>query len=468
MLRRHRATWRLVAGSAAAGLAVAAGAIALAGPWDAGQRTAERDAAAADAERHGAGAERVGVTVPVADPVLAPLDGTARAASPAAVERELGPLLENAALGDRVTAAVVDAATGTSLFAEDARSGRPPASTVKVLTAVAALHALGPDHRLTTTAVLDPEEDRVILVGGGDVTLTDDDLRALAERTAEALAERGTGTVRVGYDVSRYPREQNHPIGVNTNIAPITPLQVNEGRLDDSTKGPAPRSTDPAADAADAFARHLADAGADVKDGSPDRRTAPGDAERLARHRSAPLSSLVERMLTDSDNDLAEALARAAALATGEDADFDGVTRALTTQLEDLGLPVGGVRLADASGLDRDGRITARLLTQALATAADPARPELRATLTGLPVAGFSGTLAGRFAEQGGDAAAGAGLVRAKTGTLTGVNTLAGTVTTPDGRVLAFAFMADGTANADAAEAALDAAATALATCACR
>lgn len=442
---------------------MATGAIALAGPWDAGQRTAERDAAA-DAERYGSDAERVGVTVPAADPVLAPLDAAARESSPAALERELVPLLENPALGDHVTAAVVDVTTGASLYAKGARSGRAPASTVKLITAVTALHALGPDHRLTTTAVLDAEEDRVILVGGGDVTLTDDDLRALAERTAEALADRGAGTVRVGYDVSRYAREEDHPIGVNTNIAPITPLQINEGRLDDSTKGPAPRSTDPAADAAEAFARHLADAGVDVKGGAAARRTAPEGAERLARHRSAPLSSLVERMLTNSDNDLAEAIARATAVATGNDADFDGVRRAVTGQLEELGLPLGGVRVADASGLDRHGRITARLLTQALATAADPARPELRAIFTGLPIAGFSGTLAGRFDESDG---AGAGLVRAKTGTLTGVNTLAGTAMTPDGRVLAFAFMANETTNAGEAEAALDAAATALATCVC-
>ncbi|WP_234347980.1 hypothetical protein [Streptomyces specialis] len=88
MLRRHRATWRLAAGSAVAGLAVAAGAITLAGPWDAGRRTAEREAAA-EAERHGAGTERMGVTVPGAAPVLTPLDAAAPRSSPAALEQEL-------------------------------------------------------------------------------------------------------------------------------------------------------------------------------------------------------------------------------------------------------------------------------------------------------------------------------------------------------------------------------------------
>ncbi|MEW5629237.1 D-alanyl-D-alanine carboxypeptidase, partial [Streptomyces hydrogenans] len=87
-----------------------------------------------------------------------------------------------------------------------------------------------------------------------------------------------------------------------------------------------------------------------------------------------------------------------------------------------------------------------------LTRAADPAHPELRPLLTGLPVGGFTGTLAGRY----GQAPAGAGLVRAKTGTLTGVNTLAGTVVTTDGRLLAFAFLAGRTPSPDLAQPALD------------
>ncbi|WP_253194738.1 D-alanyl-D-alanine carboxypeptidase/D-alanyl-D-alanine-endopeptidase [Streptomyces sp. MP131-18] len=453
-------------GSAAAGLAISAGAVALAGPWDAGQRTAERDQAA-DSERERADAERVAGTVPAAAPVLPPLDGGAgRPLSAAAVERTLAPLLEDPALGGHATGAVVDVATGEALYAVDARSGRAPASTTKSVTAITALDALGPEHRLTTEVVWDAENERVVLVGGGDTTLTAGNLEGLAARTAEALAAQDVRAARVAYDISRYPREQHHPIGAgNTNIATITPLQLNAGRTDGSTHGPAPRTADPAAEAARAFAGLLAEAGVDVQGRSPGRHTAPEDAEPLAVHRSAPLSSLVERMLTHSDNDLAEAIARATAIAGGEAADFRGVDRALTARLEKLGLPLGNVRIADASGLDRDGRLTAALLTRVLALAADPERPELRSALTGLPVAGFTGTLTGRYDGSGG---AGAGLVRAKTGTLTGVNTLAGTAATPDGRVLAFAFLASDTTSADGAQDALDTAAAALATCACR
>lgn len=167
-------------------------------------------------------------------------------------------------------------------------------------------------------------------------------------------------------------------------------------------------------------------------------------------------------MLTNSDNDIAEALARHTALATGVRADFAGGGAAVRAQLKKLGLPTAGVRIMDGSGLDRQDRITANLLTALLVKAGDPARPGLRPVLTGLPVAGFTGTLADRYADGA------AGVVRAKTGTLTGVNALAGTVVDQDGRLLAFAFLASGTTDAGAAQAALDRAATALAGCGCR
>ncbi len=463
-LRRHRATWRIVIGSATAGLVLAAVAVALTGPWDSGRRAAERaHAAEADTRRDPSGAD-AGVTVPGAVSVLDPLDGTAPEYTAEAVRRVLGPALTDGALGDGTTAAVVDLTTGETLYADHATTGRAPASTVKIITAVTALNALGPDHRLATTVRWDEDGGRVFLVGGGDPTLTADDLTDLAERTAAALADRGAGRVRVAYDTSLYRGGgERHPIGVNDNIAAITPLMVNEGRTDGSSHGPAPRADDPAAEAADAFADALATAGARVG-GDPADRKAPDDAEELAVVRSAPLSSLVERMLTDSDNDLAEALGRHTALAGGERADFEGLGRAMSAQLDDLGLAHDGARLVDASGLDRDGRLTAELLTRALATAADPGRPELRSALTGLPVAGFTGTLASRYGDEGAD---GSGVVRAKTGTLTGVNTLAGTAGTPDGRVLAFAFLAADTTDPDAAEAALDRAAGALAGCGC-
>ncbi len=86
--------------------------------------------------------------------------------------------------------------------------------------------------------------------------------------------------------------------------------------------------------------------------------------------------------------------------------------------------------------------------------------------LTGLPIAGFTGTLGKRFGAASGAAEA-AGIVRAKTGSLSGVNTLAGTVVDADGRLLSFAVMTRTTAAADTARAAMDRIVARLAACGC-
>ncbi|WP_425543458.1 D-alanyl-D-alanine carboxypeptidase/D-alanyl-D-alanine endopeptidase [Streptomyces luteireticuli] len=452
-LARHR-TARFVAASTAAGLVVAAGAVAVAGPWDGGQRKAERVRAAAADRGHSA---RSAPGRPPAGPVLAAPAAGGRPPAASDVASALEPLLKDAALGSHVSASVVDVTGGGRLFGADEGAAVTPASTIKLVTSAAALAALGGDHRIETTVMLGSEG--IVLVGGGDPTLTAHpapsgerfaSLPALADATARALKARGTARTRLSYDVSRYAGSAQHPIGPNDNLAPVSPLMVDEGRLDDSDHGPAERSADPAGDAARKFAELLGERGVRV-DGSVEEGRAPASARRLAAVSSAPLAELVERALTNSDNDIAEALARQTALADGQPASFDGAGRAVTARLSRLGLPTDGVRIADGSGLDRSDRVSADLLARLLAHASDARAPELRPVLTGLPVAGFSGTLRGRYQEDDGR-----GLVRAKTGTLTGVNTLAGTVVAADGRLLAFAFMADGTSDAEGAQRALD------------
>ncbi|MGP3985065.1 D-alanyl-D-alanine carboxypeptidase/D-alanyl-D-alanine endopeptidase, partial [Streptomyces sp. KR80] len=432
------------------GLAIALCAVTAAGPWDSGQRTAEREFAAVwdrgggehHGERHGGRSGKAAGTAPSAAVVLPALGNDTRAASPDPVPPPtengladaLAPLLRHPALGAVHSAAVVDATTGRQLYGAEAARAVVPASTIKIATAVAALDALGPDHRIETTVVQGAADDEVVLVGGGDPTLTarrtpdgagpkPASLRDLAAQTARALKDRGTRKVTVAYDTSRYTGPDLHPIGPNPNIARVTPLMADEGRRDGSSSGPAEREGDPAAAAARTFADRLRDRGIAVS-GDPHSTTAGARAERLAAVRSLPLSALVERMLTVSDNDIAEALARQTALADGEPASFKGGEQAITSRLRKLGLPLSGARFADGSGLSRDDKVSAALLAQLLVRAAEPDRPELRAALTGLPVAGFNGTLRSRYA----DAPTGTGMVRAKTGTLTGVNALAGTV----------------------------------------
>ncbi|MFE7135027.1 D-alanyl-D-alanine carboxypeptidase/D-alanyl-D-alanine-endopeptidase [Streptomyces sp. NPDC057638] len=464
-------TWQLTAGATALGAVLATLAVTLAGPWEGGQRAAERQwAAARDGGAHEGRDAKPRADAPAPAPsapgVLTALGvraATATAddkAGPALLARELAPLLAAPGLGSLRTASVVDLTSGRALYGSGPAVAVTPASTVKIATAVAALHALGPDHRIATTTSLAPG-GRLTLVGGGDASLTSAGLGQLADRTAAALKGRKVSSVRLAYDASRYRGPVSHPIGRNGNLAPVTALMVDGGRV---AAGPPPangyaeRGQDPAGDAGRAFARLLSARGIAVAGPAVAGRP-PAGARPLAQVVSAPLSDLVERTLTRSDNDLAEALARQTALASGEEASFAGGERAVRKRLATLGLPLTGARFPDGSGLDRRARLSAGLLTGLLSRAAEPDRPGLRPVLTGLPIAGFTGTLSERHTGS----APGAGVIRAKTGTLTGVNALAGTVVAADGRLLGFAFLAGKTTDRDAAQKALDALAAALA-----
>ena len=456
-------TWQVVAVSAATGLAVAAVAVAAAGPWESGQRTAERSYAAArdghprprprSAPGSPAPAARSGPASshPAAAPVLAPVDASA-APGPAALSARLDPLMSAYGLGRVSTGAVVDVRTGKVLYDRGDGSATTPASTTKLATAVAALGMLGPGDRLTTS-VVSAGRGRIVLVGGGDPTL---ELGKLADDTAAALKSAGSTAVTLAYDTSFYAGPVLHPIGHNDNLAPVTALMVEEGRLDATTSGPAPRAFDPAAAAAGSFAHLLTDRGITVE-GAPEPGSGKGGSP-IAAHRSAPLSDLVEQMLTNSDNDLAEALARQVAHASGQPVSFSGGAKAIRTALTRYGVPLPGASFHDGSGLDHRDTLAPLTLARLLALAAGPSHPELRAVITGIPVADFTGTLDARF--QGSPAA---GVVHAKTGTLTGTNTIAGTVVTPSGRLLAFSFMTQGASAAATAEAALDDLAAAVA-----
>ncbi|WP_308014129.1 D-alanyl-D-alanine carboxypeptidase/D-alanyl-D-alanine endopeptidase [Streptantibioticus parmotrematis] len=501
-----RAVRRLVVTAAGAGLAMALASVAAAGPWQSGQRTAERRAAdRRDGIRRPGPPPGLALPSAAAPPVLTGLDaGTASSASDAATSAAsgpdvpapttqgladaIGPLFDDPALGRTRTGAVLDAGTGQLLYGHDQDTASAPASTTKIATATAALEALGPGHRIATRVLPGAGPGTIVLVGGGDPTLTasptppgaDPDatpasLVTLAADTAKALRARRTTEVTLTYDTSLYTGPVLHPIGVNDNIAPVTALMADEGRTDPASTEDAPRQADPAACAAQTFATLLGRDGITVR-GQVKPGTAPaGTHAPLAQVLSMPLSALVERMLTDSDNDIAEALARQAALGTETPVSFTGGAQAVREQLTRLHAPLTGTAFNDGSGLDRADRLTPDLLAHLLLDAASPAHPELRSVLSGLPVAGFTGTLADRFqsgeddtAAAGGPPSSAAGLVRAKTGTLTGVNTLAGTVVDGDGRLLVFAFMTSGTTDPDAAQGALDRLASAVTGCGCR
>jgi D-alanyl-D-alanine carboxypeptidase/D-alanyl-D-alanine-endopeptidase (penicillin-binding protein 4) len=429
-----------------------------------------------------------------ATPVLAPVEAHSTDAqatgSPTAsgLAAMLGAALPPAATGGGVGIQVADAGTGQVLYSANAGTPATPASTTKVVTAVAALAALGPDTRFTTT--VRQVGDTVVLVGGGDPTLAVNEypssdyprpatLAQLAAGTARALKARGNRSVRLGYDTALFSgpdMAQGWTDGLIStgNVTPIVALEADQGRLtpggafedDDDATNYRPRTTDPVGLTVAAFAALLAHDGITVT-GTPEETAAPGSAPVLASVSSPPLAAMADQMLRESNNVIAENLARQVAIALGLPATFAGGASADLAELRRLGITTP-ISLADGSGLSPQDAIAPETLIRVLSLAAGT--PKLRGALTGLPVAGFSGTLSAGGSVFGGIGGTARGVVRAKTGNLDTVASLAGLVYDRSGNLLLFAIMAPRVPSAGGlqqAADALDSAAAGLATCGC-
>jgi len=424
--------------------------------------------------------------VAVAGPVLAAgKDGPLPTASGLAAALS-GPL-SSAQLGPQVLAIVTNPLTGQVLYAKNDLTLATPASTAKLATATAALAVLGAGARFTTR-VVSPRAGTVILVGGGDPVLAVQPypagdyprpatLAALAAATARSVKASGRTSVQLGFDTSLYSGPGLAPgwpaSYVSTgNVTNIVSLEVDQGRLNaagnpedsDDAGNFTPRAADPAQMAAAAFARLLSADGIKVS-GQVSEQTAPAGASTLAQVSSPPLSAIVDQMLAESNNVIAENLARHVAISTGYPATFAGGAAAVTAELRKLGVSTG-FDMVDGSGLSPQDAVAPATLAKLVQLAV--MQPRLRSLLDALPVAGFSGTLARGGSAFGGISGTALGMVRAKTGNLATVTTLAGLAYDKDGTLIAFAFMADQVASLDGAATAIDDAASALAGCGCR
>jgi D-alanyl-D-alanine carboxypeptidase/D-alanyl-D-alanine-endopeptidase (penicillin-binding protein 4) len=397
-----------------------------------------------------------GIVLPeVPDPTSVLPAALASPVSARALRSAVGAELRSPRLGSYLGFAVAQLGSDELLMSTGTRQTVTPASTTKLLTAMTALHLLGPEHRFVTKVVEGRDARHLVLVGGGDPLLTDRRLTAenraatyppiatlqrLAADTADRLREAGVQRVSVGFDDSLFegpavnPRWEPSYIP-DSVVSPISPLWVDEGR---ETVGLALRVSDPAQVAADRFASLLADQGVDVRTPVARVRTAES-ARRLAAVKSAPLRQIVQHTLEISDNEAAEVLLRHTAVAAGRRGTATAGVQVVSNTLSDLGVRMAGARLYDGSGLSRDNRLPIESLVDVLQVAADLEQPHLRAVISTLPVAGFSGSLDYRFTRE----PAGLGLVRAKTGTLTGVHGLAGVASTRGGHLVVFAAVAD-------------------------
>ena len=435
--------------------------------------------------------------------VLAPVTPSAGDEVPASTWlASLDTALSATALGSDVAGLVIDAANGKVLYSRFPNRTQQPASTIKILTAITALKAFGPDARLRTSVLSGDQAGHVVLTGGGDSTLARTDsaaagwpagqgahpatLSQLAVRTAASLHKAGITSVHLDFDDSLFTGDHLAPGWKSSFVAagvvsPVMALSADGGR---TAADASSRSIDPAQSAAEYFAQRLRALGIAVarqvtRVPAPSERpssqtpastsTAGPSSTVLASVDSPPMVDLVERLLTRSDDDLAEALGHLAGGKLVGSASFKGGVQATLDTLEQLGVSMKGTQLADASGLSALNELDPETFTQTL-SAVVANKPFIGSSVgtmwpvaSGLPIAGVTGTLADRFGTP--KTLLGRGVVRAKTGTLTGVVGLAGMVRDSHGQVLIFDFDADRSPGPLAeARAAVDRAATIVAT----
>lgn len=390
-------------------------------------------------------------------------------------------LAQNEALGT-FAGVVVNPLTGESLFERNADTDVTPASVQKIVTAAAALTTLGPDTRFETTVVQSSNPESLVLVAGGDATLSAlpvgsesvyegaPKLATLAEQTIASLQEglpegERLRITELVVDVSLWDSEDTweeswkSDARSNGFISLVTPLQV-DGDRQNPTSTVSRRSNDAIDKAARAFVDALRQAGNTARFVTITRGEAEPGARVLGAVQSQPVSQLVTYMLKESDNTLAEMLARHVSIARGLGGSSDTLQEALVTTLAATGMAPEQVTVRDGSGLSAENTVQPRYIT-GLLSEIHRSPPPLGSVREGLAIAGADGSLDDRFTAAN---AIAQGKVLAKTGSIEGVRSLAGFVTAEDGTDLAFSFFATGDVD-DSARDAIDAVVTGVYTC---
>lgn len=328
---------------------------------------------------------------------------------------------------------------------------RIPASTMKLVTGAGALLQFGPAHRFTTALLADPAAVRtgrvlrgaVYLRGSGDPVLATRSYGAAYLRgRATPLAALGTGLRATGIRLVRGPIVSDEslfdrrrlgpgwPSYYALYIAPLSALSINQ---DYAGNRRAAHVTSPALAAGQRLRATLRAVG--VRQAGPLRAgVTPQGARALAATTSPPLPVILRAMNVESDNFIAEILTKgvgAAGAGRGTTAAGVGRTRAL---LADRGILGRGDVLVDGSGLSRGNRLAASSLVRLIARA--DANPTWGRPLVLSLARGGEGTLVRRFTSG-----VATRRVRAKTGYLNGVSSMAGRVVSRRGVRYAFALL---------------------------
>ncbi len=378
---------------------------------------------------------------------------------------------------------VIRADTGEQLYGYRDEKAYRTGSVLKVLTASAAIAVLGADYQISTRVVEGSVAGSIVLVGRGDATLSAmpagtesvyagaPKLSSLASSVIAkySAAHPGQPITQIILDASYWNASDKwdaswarseQTIGYHSEV---TALQVDGDRAD-PTRQTSPRTTNPIDRAGKLFlaALRAADTGGIVDPNAKLTLGAAAGGSLLGEVKSQPLRVLIKQMLLNSDNTLAEMLARITSKESGLGGSAASLQQSVPSALwPDSSQTAARVVIRDGSGLSDLNGVPASVMADFMRRVA-AGTDNLDIVRDALPVAGKSGTLSARFT---GDNAVARGHVTAKTGWINTAYTLSGFVDAKDGTRLTFAFYAIGDGIQANAKEALDTVVTGVYNC---
>jgi D-alanyl-D-alanine carboxypeptidase/D-alanyl-D-alanine-endopeptidase (penicillin-binding protein 4) len=365
----------------------------------------------------------------------------------------------------KVYASIINVDSNEVLYGRNPQDPAPTGSMMKIMTAAAAIAAFGPDYRLTTKVVEGATPGTIVLVGGGDPTLTRlgpgqqsvysgaPKLSDLAAQTLTAYnaAHPGVPITNVVVDDSMWSDSDSWDpswspsLQTGGYVSKVTALQV-DGDRQDPRSFVSPRSNDPVGRAGQAFVTALGLTGVSVTTG-----VAENGATTLASVKSAQMKSLVFQMLQLNDNTLAETLARATSVKESLGGSAASLQQAITNGILGYGADTNGITAADGSGLSANDKVPADVMARFMGIVGFK-KNGMQYVFAGLSVPGKAG-LIGRF--TGANAVLGSHLW-AKAGQVGTSYSLSGFMKANDGTHIGFALYAVGSGISSSAIPALD------------
>jgi D-alanyl-D-alanine carboxypeptidase len=330
--------------------------------------------------------------------ILVALTATMTSGAPAALKSSaISPILKSAANSKTLAypgMMLVDPSTGESIFEYSADSLRMPASLLKIISAVALLDYVEPDFRFTTEILTGAEPNTLIIAGSLDPWMERNGVLAIKMGRASLPKLVKTALKKLNSD----------------NGAPIKTLNIKYSKMHypdlDFIKS-------------QFMARNVKVTTTRVSS----EEASLASKESIAVFQSPPMQKIMDWMLIWSDNTLGNRMAMYASMKAGFGYSESGIEETFVKTLNNLGIDSTGLVAVDGSGLSRLNRVSAQMLAELLLKTYD--NEKYRTIYGGLPVGGVNGTMRNRFVSSAPKAI---GLVRTKTGSLTGVVSLAGYV----------------------------------------